>query len=502
MNWPPLKDLRRYEIIQNQSLSQYLDDEALMGVNCTSCEQEWLREEYLNQSGGERNIFNGKSLTEQKNPLEKEQEQFQVKGSRTRIEADNFYILKPGDHISWHRPYIIWHHAIVIEIDIENKRIHIISYNMVKYTTNTFLVVVQWTSFEKEWGTLYRIDYPKKVTDKNPPKLTLSRAWSKIGETKYGFFSNNCESYATFCKTGVSDSCQVRWLWGKIKETCGIAVSQQAKGVSKAVCCGMKEASSITVEQTLQCAGKLAVVETVGQVRGASNWMGTGIVIAIEYFYLVRGLIRIYQNRKNGDLSRKDFLESAIQRVAEANGAAGFAVGGSFTGEALGGVAGAVIGTAFMPVSAAIGVVIGSLIGGTLGAIGGKLVGSLMGPYIAKTFVAVIKRDDRAVKSITDLEQGDQVVFYGWLLHPRHHAIVVDIDPSQNKVRVIHNTYEHGVIEEWVDFKTPLYKVIYESDSSREPESVVESARSKLGNNNYNIAIYNCKDFANWCKEV
>ena len=33
-------------------------------------------------------------------------------------------ILRPGDHITWHRPYLIWHHAVVTNIDGENIVIH------------------------------------------------------------------------------------------------------------------------------------------------------------------------------------------------------------------------------------------------------------------------------------------------------------------------------------------------------------------------------------------
>lgn len=39
---------------------------------------------------------------------------------------------------------------------------------------------------------------------------TLKRAYSRIGEKKYSLLINNCEHFAMWCKTGVSESTQVR----------------------------------------------------------------------------------------------------------------------------------------------------------------------------------------------------------------------------------------------------------------------------------------------------
>lgn len=42
------------------------------------------------------------------------------------------------------------------------------------------------------------------------PETTLQRAESRLGERKYNLLFNNCEHFATWCVTGVSDSRQVR----------------------------------------------------------------------------------------------------------------------------------------------------------------------------------------------------------------------------------------------------------------------------------------------------
>ena len=41
------------------------------------------------------------------------------------------------------------------------------------------------------------------------PEETVARAKSRLGETSYNLFTNNCEHFAIWCKTGVSESIQV-----------------------------------------------------------------------------------------------------------------------------------------------------------------------------------------------------------------------------------------------------------------------------------------------------
>ena len=39
---------------------------------------------------------------------------------------------------------------------------------------------------------------------------TVRRARGRLGEEKYNLVTNNCEHFAMWCKTGVSDSSQVK----------------------------------------------------------------------------------------------------------------------------------------------------------------------------------------------------------------------------------------------------------------------------------------------------
>lgn len=42
------------------------------------------------------------------------------------------------------------------------------------------------------------------------PNVVVSRAESRLGEENYNLLFNNCEHFATWCKTGISDSKQIR----------------------------------------------------------------------------------------------------------------------------------------------------------------------------------------------------------------------------------------------------------------------------------------------------
>lgn len=48
------------------------------------------------------------------------------------------------------------------------------------------------------------------------PEETVQRALSRLGETNYNLASNNCEHFAIWCKTGISESHQVNQLIGEI----------------------------------------------------------------------------------------------------------------------------------------------------------------------------------------------------------------------------------------------------------------------------------------------
>ena len=193
------------------------EEQSLLGVACAPCGQEWLQGEYINTEGEGRLVFGESEFRKNVTVPDEVQTSLQVRGSRTKIGSNDIHILKPADHITWHRPYIIWHHQIILEVNIHNRKVLVAHWTKVEgANSNKTRICKEWLKFDDQLGDLYRIDYPDDVTEKNPPNLVIARALSRLDETGYGLLKNNCEGFAAFCKTGVSESCQTHWFWAKL----------------------------------------------------------------------------------------------------------------------------------------------------------------------------------------------------------------------------------------------------------------------------------------------
>lgn len=70
----------------------------------------------------------------------------------------------------------------------------------------------------------------KNARDNNvySPAETVKRALSRLGETQYSLIKNNCEHFAMWCKTGVSESTQVK-LMAKYVIAVGIRLNSVAE---------------------------------------------------------------------------------------------------------------------------------------------------------------------------------------------------------------------------------------------------------------------------------
>lgn len=63
---------------------------------------------------------------------------------------------------------------------------------------------------------------------------TVKRARSRLGEEKYNLIFNNCEHFAVWCKTGISDSSQVnKVLKGAAYVAVGITLAAAIYGILK-----------------------------------------------------------------------------------------------------------------------------------------------------------------------------------------------------------------------------------------------------------------------------
>ena len=65
----------------------------------------------------------------------------------------------------------------------------------------------------------------------SPPRVTLQRALSRIGEQNYNLLFNNCEHFATWCKTGRHRSDQVNSVLERARHWSGLMPSAVMSGL-------------------------------------------------------------------------------------------------------------------------------------------------------------------------------------------------------------------------------------------------------------------------------
>ena len=448
-------------------IRRYFDGDELLGVFCVECKCEYLKETLLVSPSQE----NGLELGEEK--FYKKTETIDTTDSSvhivypTRTEITNLSLcadyLKPGDHIAWRRPYLIWHHALVTAVETGSNKVRVIHWSSQKGAESAQIKEEE-LDLKMQTGNLYRMDYDEEVIKENPLRLVLARARSRLDEKGYDFFRDNCESFVTFCKKGVEKSQQVRWfrkgIVDLLKKALGSLTGKLLQLLRASIFPGFE----------------VGTAEAIEKIANNCQWIGFGLVVFIEGVITIIDLKKLYNERKNGNLTRKVFIEEVTARVTEAILAGGLAAAGGLVP----GPAGFFLGV--------------------LGGASGKLAGSWLGPKIGRAITRFIKTDDKAVNEITELQTGDHIVLYSHFAHPRHHCIVLWHD-GVSKVNVIHNTYRDGVRQEWIDFVLPVYKVIYDERDCHSDNDVLARAVSKLGESSYDLITYNCKHFAAWCKK-
>ncbi|XP_071790832.1 uncharacterized protein [Asterias amurensis] len=349
-------------------------------------------------------------------------------------------------------------------------------------------------------GKLHRHEYGEEMTNANPTELVIARAKCRVGDKGYSVANDNCESFASQCKIGVAESSQKQWFCEKVKE-----VAEQSLNVI----------TGYVLVHIGDIAGdvrNLADWELVEQVLNAQRQVGMSLeetlpglsldnteayaIIAMAGFACVLDMSESYKQRKQDELSLKDFAKTVTRKVSSALVCAGLAV---YLGQ--GDVAGPADGWTFQfpGLGMSIGGFIGWFVGDSVSKTAVKSAGSFIGPPIGRAIARTI--GNREVR-IVDLNPGDQIVVFTNLFHPRHHAIVVSCDQESKQVMVIHSTYEKGIVEEEVDFREPVYRVIYNDQDCFPPDRVLARARSKsvLGVYEYSLVLNNCKHFAQWCK--
>jgi hypothetical protein len=115
-----------------------------------------------------------------------------------------------GDHVSWHRWYAIWHHAIVVESLPDVSQLTVIHNSGSAKPLDGKLASVRLETIDvnPDKDDLYRYDYSASGLRCFSPDVVVQRAGRRIGET-YNPFEFNCEHFAFWCITGGQYSEQV-----------------------------------------------------------------------------------------------------------------------------------------------------------------------------------------------------------------------------------------------------------------------------------------------------
>ena len=227
--------------------------------------------------------------------------------------------VRRGDHIVWHRPYGCDHHAIIVDILNDSRALRVIHY------TNG-VVQEETREVNPSEEDLYRIDYPSE--DSYPVVEVLQRTFAWLGEAKYDLFTNNCEHFARWCKTGRTECRQVPKY-------------AEQKAVNKA----RQEAAADAIESTgagpinrVRAAG---INEDAGQVFCETPDVSLGAILGGLACTVVIGLAAFYR-----DEIRRQLSKLGSERAGGLTGGSGMDI----------------VGKLLVPVP-----ILGDLIGSTLG---------------------------------------------------------------------------------------------------------------------------------------
>jgi hypothetical protein len=145
------------------------------------------------------------------------------------------------------------------------------------------------------------------------PDVVIARAESKLGESGYNLFDNNCEHFATWCKTGRKRSEQVTQKTSK---------AAGASGSAAAVAGGIGVVSATGAAAGLSGAGIMSGLATVGGVVGGGAVAGVGVLAAAPALITTAAMSQVF--REDESLPAK---ENEARRVGQAVTTASAVVG-------------------------------------------------------------------------------------------------------------------------------------------------------------------------------
>ncbi|XP_028396349.1 uncharacterized protein LOC114520305 [Dendronephthya gigantea] len=270
--------------------------------------------------------------------------------------------LKPGDHIVLESSFglgaTFWHHMIVESVNICLEQINVIHYYHDLEPLFKLPSVCR-TSLTFVPDRFYRIIYEENETIIAPSEV-LRKAESRIGEKRYCPFTNNCEHFASECKTGVKKCHQ---FWISVEILGKSALSSITSFLNRAV-----KWFRMTFRSENSWFRQPGVTEIVEY--GAN--IGTGLSIFTAFIIEVALLGHDCKEAKTKfdeeKLTREEYCEVIVKRVC----GAACSIPGFVVGFVLGGMV--------LPV-------LGAFLGGVVGDFLGKEAGGKLGELLTPLFI-------------------------------------------------------------------------------------------------------------------
>lgn len=174
-----------------------------------------------------------------------------------------------------------------------------------------------------------RVVFVREYGKCDSPDLVIERAESKLGAPGYNLFNNNCEHFATWCKTGIYESEQVRNVG---------AAAGGASGSGAAVAAGMGVVSAVGAAAGLSGAGIMSGLATVGGIVGGGAVAGIGVLGAAPVVVTTMAMNQVFQEDES--LTEEEKEARAVGRAMTTVGAVAGTAGAVGTVAAAGSVAG------------------------------------------------------------------------------------------------------------------------------------------------------------------
>ncbi|PAX51198.1 lecithin retinol acyltransferase family protein [Brunnivagina elsteri] len=183
-------------------------------------------------------------------------------------------------------------------------------------------------------------DFVKLYGQCYPDDKVIQRAKSRLGESKYSLLFNNCEHFATWCKTGLSDSEQV----SNAGATAGGASVSGA-----AVVAGLGVVSATGAAAGLSGAGIMSGLAAIGGIIGGGAVAGISVLGAAPGLVSTVAMNKVLEDKKSlpsderkaREVGRNMTTVGAVGAVAASGSVAGLSAAGITSGlAAVGGIVG------------------------------------------------------------------------------------------------------------------------------------------------------------------